>query len=304
MPLSPEEKRLQSERNKAYREKEKADPVKAERRRQKARENLQRRLQDPVYAEWYKKSTNEAAKRHRLKNPEKARAATKKWLEGHPEYKTKRRETERIKFLDPSVAEEKKRRDKIRRQKEKDAMAKLKAENREEWDRVQAALREARRLKRNLSPEARAARAEWNRKRYHLRKKEPKFLFLRAARDRFRYMKDTLKSRGVPKIHRSRFADYYGCEPEVFVSHIESQFQDGMSWENHGEVWHIDHIVPISLGREDITLSLKLNNYKNLRPLPAEDNLIKSDSLPDFWPEGVPFTREELGLHDSQVRGS
>jgi hypothetical protein len=29
------------------------------------------------------------------------------------------------------------------------------------------------------------------------------------------------------------------------ISHIESKFTNGMTWDNYGE-WHIDHIVPVS----------------------------------------------------------
>ena len=55
--------------------------------------------------------------------------------------------------------------------------------------------------------------------------------------------------------------------------HIEKQFKDGMSWDNFGE-WHIDHIIPLSSGknREEI---VELNNYKNLQPLWAKENLQK-----------------------------
>ena len=59
--------------------------------------------------------------------------------------------------------------------------------------------------------------------------------------------------------------------------HIEKQFIDGMSWDNHGE-WHIDHIVPLSSGknREEY---IKLNHYTNLQPLWAEDNLKKGAKI-------------------------
>ena len=55
--------------------------------------------------------------------------------------------------------------------------------------------------------------------------------------------------------------------------HLEKQFIDGMSWNNHGE-WHIDHIIPLSSGknREEY---IKLNHYTNLQPLWAADNMKK-----------------------------
>lgn len=61
--------------------------------------------------------------------------------------------------------------------------------------------------------------------------------------------------------------------------HLESQFTDGMSWDNMGE-WHIDHIRPIasfdydSTDHPDFKKCWALNN---LQPLWAEDNLRKND---------------------------
>lgn len=80
-----------------------------------------------------------------------------------------------------------------------------------------------------------------------------------------------LKSKGLKK--KTRTFDTIGCSPEDLKKHIENQFTDGMSWDNHGE-WHIDHIKPLSSGEteEDI---LKLSHYSNLQPLWAEENFSK-----------------------------
>jgi metal-dependent amidase/aminoacylase/carboxypeptidase family protein len=67
-----------------------------------------------------------------------------------------------------------------------------------------------------------------------------------------------------------------GCPIEELKRHLESKFLDGMSWDNYGE-WHIDHIKPCSkfdLTKE--TQQLKCFNYKNLQPLWAKQNRLKS----------------------------
>jgi hypothetical protein len=68
-----------------------------------------------------------------------------------------------------------------------------------------------------------------------------------------------------------------GCTIKELKIHLESQFQEGMTWDNwsvHG--WHIDHIKPLSsfdlTNREEF---LQACHYTNLQPLWAKDNLKK-----------------------------
>lgn len=67
-----------------------------------------------------------------------------------------------------------------------------------------------------------------------------------------------------------------GCSLDYFKEYIESKFQLGMSWENHGK-WHLDHIVPlIVFDLTERSQALKACHYTNYQPLWASDNLIKS----------------------------
>jgi hypothetical protein len=74
---------------------------------------------------------------------------------------------------------------------------------------------------------------------------------------------------------------YLGCSFEDFARHIESQFTDGMSWENFGKSgWHVDHIYP--LGHADLTDPVELLaafNWRNCRPLWEAENMIKGDTI-------------------------
>lgn len=66
-----------------------------------------------------------------------------------------------------------------------------------------------------------------------------------------------------------------GCTVVELKRYLESQFQDGMSWENYGE-WHIDHIEPLAnFDLTDREQFKKAVHYTNLQPLWAIDNLIK-----------------------------
>jgi hypothetical protein len=74
-----------------------------------------------------------------------------------------------------------------------------------------------------------------------------------------------------------------GCSYEQARSHIESQWTEEMCWENHGIVWDIDHIMPLSktLDGSEVSL-LAACNYRNLRPYPLHDNrYIKGASVGD-----------------------
>jgi len=46
-----------------------------------------------------------------------------------------------------------------------------------------------------------------------------------------------------------------------------------MNWENRSD-WHLDHIFPLATATTEAEL-LQLNNYINLQPLWAIDNLAK-----------------------------
>lgn len=75
-----------------------------------------------------------------------------------------------------------------------------------------------------------------------------------------------------------------GCSPEELSQYIESQFKPGMTWANHGVVWHIDHIIPFSrFNLSDEEEQKRAVHYSNLQPLFAEENLSKNDKLPDEW---------------------
>jgi hypothetical protein len=74
-----------------------------------------------------------------------------------------------------------------------------------------------------------------------------------------------------------------GCSERRLRRHLESMFQPGMSWENWGRVWHIDHIIPISaFNLREPRQQRACFQYTNLQPLFKRHNLMKGKkfSLP------------------------
>mgnify|MGYP002078971682 CR=1 FL=1 len=74
--------------------------------------------------------------------------------------------------------------------------------------------------------------------------------------------------------NKTRSEDILGCSIEEFKIFISDKFQEGMSWDNHGE-WELDHIKPVCLGKTKEEL-LELNKFTNFQPLWKTDNRIKS----------------------------
>ena len=75
-----------------------------------------------------------------------------------------------------------------------------------------------------------------------------------------------------------------GIKIEYFKKYIEFKFKPGMSWSNYGKVWHLDHIIPVSIIDISNEKNLKFAfNYRNLQPLFAKENLSKSNKVFISW---------------------
>ena len=85
------------------------------------------------------------------------------------------------------------------------------------------------------------------------------------------------RERGYTK--KSKVYKIIGCSYDDFKKHIESQFKEGMTWENHNRYgWHLDHIIPCASAKTEEEL-IKLNHYTNYQPLWAKDNMTKGSKL-------------------------
>ena len=70
-----------------------------------------------------------------------------------------------------------------------------------------------------------------------------------------------------------------GCSIEECRNHLQNNFKEEMTWQNHGK-WHIDHIIPCStfdLSKEEE--QKKCFHYSNLQPLWANENLSKGNKI-------------------------
>lgn len=92
-------------------------------------------------------------------------------------------------------------------------------------------------------------------------------------------IKAVFKSKKLLKENKT--IELLGCKVKEAIKHIEKQFKDGMTWDNHGiKGWHIDHIIPCaSFDLTDPEQQKKCFHYTNLQPLWANENLSKGAKI-------------------------
>ena len=117
------------------------------------------------------------------------------------------------------------------------------------------------------------------------RKYEREYRSSRKQEDMFFKIKSNLSSR-LSDLIKNRIVgqktiELLGCDKDVFFQHLESQFTEGMTWDNYGlKGWHVDHILPLS--SFDLTEEEEVKkacHYTNLQPLWWEDNLKKGNKI-------------------------
>jgi uncharacterized Zn finger protein (UPF0148 family) len=151
-----------------------------------------------------------------------------------------------------------------------EAKARAKKWNEEHPERVKAAREKCRDIVR-----------ESRRKYFAIKRKtDPSWVIKRSLRSRLGM---ALNAQDGKK--NAKTIEYLGCSIADFKNYLESLFSDGMNWSNHGNgigKWNIDHIIPCNAF--DLTNEEEQRecfHYKNMRPLWWEENVHKSDKLPD-----------------------
>jgi hypothetical protein len=117
------------------------------------------------------------------------------------------------------------------------------------------------------------------RKRQYTNKQEfTKAYFARPCNRVVRNLRQRLRRVTLTKgyrYHNSLFLQF-GCSKHELVTHLESQFQKGMTWKNYTVKWELDHIKPLCAFDLSDLEQLKLaNHYTNIRPLFKKDNRAK-----------------------------
>jgi hypothetical protein len=92
-----------------------------------------------------------------------------------------------------------------------------------------------------------------------------------------RHLRTYLTRNNIKKLRVKTF-DVLGYTPNDLKTHIEGMFNNGMSWNNYGKHWEIDHKIPLCALK---TKEIGDDNFKkawsldNLRPLLKAENRAK-----------------------------
>lgn len=85
-------------------------------------------------------------------------------------------------------------------------------------------------------------------------------------------------TRSLKTTKNGKFNKLSGCSYGELKDHIMAQFSEGMTIDNYGTFWNLDHVIPVSYAQGCPTALRVLSHYTNLRPMLCKDNIIKSDN--------------------------
>ena len=119
-----------------------------------------------------------------------------------------------------------------------------------------------------------------------LLREDPNFKMAKNLRARIR---EALK--GNPKVDHTLIL--LGCSLDFFRAWFTYCFTEDMNFDNHGEIWHIDHTIPCSkfnlINEEQ---QRQCFHWTNMKPMYAKENLKKNCN----------HTLEEVTLHQKNIK--
>lgn len=159
-------------------------------------------------------------------NRDKLREAQRKWREKNPDYMKNYGKTEKIKEYRKQYYQEHKE-EEIKRTLER------RKNNPEKYK------EERKRYIENNKEKVNKYHSSWKKEK---REKDVTYKIKENISRRIRYELNTL----LKGKKTNRTFEYLGCSIDELKTYLESKFEDNFTWENYGDVWHIDHIIPCS----------------------------------------------------------
>jgi len=94
--------------------------------------------------------------------------------------------------------------------------------------------------------------------------------------------------------------DLVGYTVDQLKRYLEKRFKTGMTWENYGTYWHVDHKIPIAVFNfekpEDLDFK-RCWTLKNLQPMEAGKNISKGAKLDKFFQPSLRIATKKKNLY-------
>lgn len=93
----------------------------------------------------------------------------------------------------------------------------------------------------------------------------------RLARNLRARINSAIRERATKKVDST--LSLTGCDLNFLIGYLEAQFRPGMTWDNYGKVWEVDHRRPCA--SYDLTIEANQRacfRYSNLQPLFVGEN--------------------------------
>jgi len=218
-----------------------------------------------IYNAEHKEKRNIQSKEWRLNNLERAEATDRKWKKANPERVREGRKNYYENNKEPQK-EYSRQWSKENPQKKKEMFSDWYLKNREEN------IKRAREWQAQNPEKSRLSkRADWKR-RYANPKNRLSFCVSGAVRR-------SLNGKTKDGVHWESLVGYSIMD---LRKHLERQFQNGMTWDNYGSTWHLDHIIPVAVFNFETPRDLDFKrcwSLQNLQPLGASENMSKGAKI-------------------------
>ena len=75
---------------------------------------------------------------------------------------------------------------------------------------------------------------------------------------------------------------YFCSTIEDFKDHMDYLFEDTpFTWDNYGEIWEMDHIIPIGYNNPTKEEVIERLSFENVQPLSKKENKAKGNRYTD-----------------------
>ena len=100
---------------------------------------------------------------------------------------------------------------------------------------------------------------------------------LRLKKNCRRRIWSILKNKGGKNLHTIEYLD---CDIEFLKKWLKYNFKDGMTFDNYGSYWHVDHVIPCArFDLKDPNQIAHCFHWINLQPMIGSINMSKHDNI-------------------------